>query len=152
MSDYKEPLKAKLPPSLPLASLSINHAKANAELAVYLSYKRTLYGKPRFLEEYKIRDSSFGEGTSVNREMKAFAYAEENLNAEGEKHTKKGKEGRVKREVHEKFVGRLVVVEEREGEILELARRFEDLQAKLKRLRDEADAAKAAKASGALEE
>ena len=103
--------------------------------------------------------------------MKAFAYVEENLNAEGEKHTKKGKEGRVKSEVHERFVGRPLVVEEREGEILELARQVEELQAKLKHLRglaqeegddtilagnaddaDEADAAEAAEASGALEE
>ena len=67
--------------------------------------------------------------------MKAFAYVEENLDAEGEKHTKKWKEGRVKSEVHERFVGRPLVVEEREGENLELARQVEELQAKLKHLR-----------------
>lgn len=130
------------------------------------------YGKLRFLEEYKkIQDSSFGKGTSFNREMKAFAYVEENVNTEGKEHTKKGKEGRVKREVHERFVGRPLVVEEREGEILELARQVEELQANLKHLRglaqeegdetilagnaddaDEADAAEAAEASGALKE
>lgn len=42
------------------------------------------------LEEYKkIQDR---EGTSVNREMKAFAHAEENLNAKGKKN-KERREG-----------------------------------------------------------
>lgn len=97
--------------------------------------------------------------------MKTFAHVEQNLNAAGQKHTKKGKEGRVKSEVHERFVRRPLVVEEREGEILELARQVKELQAKLKHLRSLAqkegddtilagntdDAAEAAEASGALE-
>ena len=90
----------------------VSHAKADPELAVDLFYKRTLHGKIRFLEKYKkIWDSGFGEETSIDGEMKASAYVEENPNAEGEKHTKKGKEERVKSEVHERFV----IVEEREG-------------------------------------
>lgn len=103
--------------------------------------------------------------------MKAFAYAEENLNAEGEEHTKKGKEGSVKSEVHGRFVGRPLVVEKTEGEILALAGQVTELQAKLKHLRglaqgdgddtilagnvddaDKADAAEAAESSGALKE
>ena len=67
--------------------------------------------------------------------MKTFAHVEQNLNAAGQKHTKKGKEGRVKSEVHERFVRRPLVVEEREGEILGLARQVKELQAKLKHLR-----------------
>ena len=59
--------------------------------------------------------------------MKAFAYVEENLNAEGEKLTKKGKEARFQSEVHERFVGRPLLVEETEGEIMELARQVEEV-------------------------
>ncbi|KAI9808351.1 MAG: hypothetical protein M1827_007500 [Pycnora praestabilis] len=121
-------------------------------------------------EYKKIHDSSFWGRTSVDRKMKAFAYVVENLNAEAEKHIKKGKEGRVKSEVHERFVGRPLVVEEWEGEMLDLARQVEELQAKSKHLRglaqekgddivftrntdnaDEARAAEAAVASSALE-
>ena len=67
--------------------------------------------------------------------MKAFAYVEENLNAKWEKHAKKGKEGRVKNEVHKRCVGTPFVVEEIEGEILELTRQVEELQGSLKHLR-----------------
>ncbi|KAL9130963.1 MAG: hypothetical protein Q9175_006887, partial [Cornicularia normoerica] len=129
-------LQTSLPHWLFTPNLAIKRNPTNIKFPTILEKQRTLHGKLRFLEDYKkIPDSSFGEGKSVNREMKAFAYVEENLDAEGEKHTKKGKEGRVKSEVHERFVGRPLVVEEREGENLELARQAEELQAKLKHLR-----------------
>ena len=65
--------------------------------------------------------------TSVDCEMKAFAYVEENRNAKEEKHIKNRMERKAKNEVSEMFVERPLVVEKKQCEILALARKFRKL-------------------------